>query len=293
MKDAARLAAYFIAIIILGAFLAPLLFWSAQWLAAHGVFSFLAKYDFRTFFHRAVLAAAVLLLWPLLRISHVRGRADLGLIPNPCWIRDLSAGAMLSVIPLLVCAVLVIAIDIYSIRHVLVWSRFGKVLLAAISVPLIEETFFRGIILGVLLRTRRKFMPIIAVSVLFAAVHFLKGTERATATVTWGSGFESIAETFAGFGDPIMVASAFATLFVIGCILADARVFTHSLWLPIGLHAGWIFASGGFSWLARRQIDALPWVGKNLLVGIVPLCLAAVTWIITRWWLKHDRASQI
>jgi len=111
--------------------------------------------------------------------------------------------------------------------------------------------------------------------------------------VTWTSGFQSIGDAFAGFGDPMMVLSAFATLFLIGCILADARVLTRSLWLPIGLHAGWIFASGAFSWLARRQMLALPWLGNNLLVGIVPLCLAAITWIVMRLWLKDDRASQI
>ena len=128
---------------------------------------------------------------------------------------------------------------------------------------------------------------------LFAAVHFLKGSEREPAIVTWTSGFESIADAFSGFSDPMMVLAAFATLFLIGCILADARVLTRSLWLPIGLHAGWIFGSGTFSWLARRQVVALPWLGKNLLVGIIPLGLAAITWILMRVWLKDDRASQI
>jgi uncharacterized protein len=293
LKDAARLAAYFIAIVIGGALFAPILFWSAQALAAHGVFLFLARYDFDTFFHRAILIAAVLLLWPLLRVSNVRGFADLGLTPNPHWARDLWAGALFSVIPLLVCGALLITLHVYSFRHVFLWSRFGKVLLSAVSVPFIEETFFRGIVLGILLRIGRKFLPIVAVSALFAAVHFLKAPDRATEVVTWSSGFHSIAQAFTGFGDPVMVGCAFATLFLIGCVLADARVLTRSLWVPIGLHGGWILASGTFSWLARRGMDAFPWLGKNLLVGFVPLCLAAVTWIIMRVWLKHDRASQI
>ena len=257
------------------------------------MFTFLVKYDFDTFFHRAILIAAVLLLWPLLRVSNVRGVADLGLAPNPHWARDVGCGILLSVIPLLFCAALLIELHVYSFRHVFVWPRFGKVLLAAISVPFIEETFFRGIVLGVLLRTGRKLLSVVAVSGLFAAVHFLKGSERESAIVTWTSGFQSIGDAFAGFGDPMMVLAAFATLFLIGCILADARVFTRSLWLPIGLHAGWIFASGTFSWLARGQMVALPWLGKNLLVGIIPLGLAAVTWIVMRLWLKHDRASKI
>ena len=291
MKDAARLAAYFIAIVLGGALLAPILFWSAQALAAHGVFPFLAKYDFDTFFHRAILIAAVFLLWPLLRVSNVRSLADLSLAPNQHWARDVGSGVLLSVIPLLFCGALLIALHVYSFRHVFVWPRLGKIVLATISVPFIEETFFRGIVLGLLLRTGRKLLSVVAVSALFAAVHFLKGSEREPAIVTWTSGFQSIGDAFAGFGDPMMVVSAFATLFLIGCILADARVLTRSLWLPIGLHAGWIFASGTFSWLARRQMVALPWIGKNLLVGIIPLGLAAVTWLLMRGWLKRDRAS--
>lgn len=256
------------------------------------MFPFLTTYSFDTFFHRAILVMAVLLLWPLLRVSGVTHLDDLALASNRHWARDVGWGILLSIIPLLFCGALLIALHIYSIRHVFVWPRLGKVLLAAIAVPLIEETFFRGIILGLLLRSGRKLASVMTVSALFAAVHFLKGSEHESVVVTWTSGFQSIADAFAGFGDPMMLLGAFATLFLIGCILADARLLTRSLWLPIGLHAGWIFASGTFSWVARRQMVALPWLGKNLLVGIVPLCLAAVTWIMMRLWLKHDRASQ-
>jgi len=293
LKDVAKLAVYFVAIVIVGAFLAPFLFWSTESLAAHGVFSFLAKYDFETFFHRAILIAAAFLLWPFLRISHVRGMADVGLAPNPRWGRDLCAGAVFSAIPLFCCGALLIAFHVYSFRHVFAWSRFGKVLVASIIVPFVEEWFFRGIILGVLLRTGRKYIPILAVSALFAVVHFLKAPERTSAIVTWSSGLNSIAHSFGRVGDPMMLASAFVTLFFIGCILADARMLTHSLWLSIGLHAGWIFGSGTFSLLARQQALALPWLGKNLLVGIIPLGVATFTWIAMRAWLTNDRASKV
>jgi len=61
LKDAARLLGYFAATILLGALLAPPLFWAGQWLAGHSVFPALAKFDFETFFHRALLLAAVAL----------------------------------------------------------------------------------------------------------------------------------------------------------------------------------------------------------------------------------------
>jgi membrane protease YdiL (CAAX protease family) len=293
LKDVTKLAAYFIATVVVGAVLAPVLFWSAQSLAAHGVFPFLARYDFETFFHRALLVAAVLLLWPLLRIGRVRSLADLGLAPNSRWGRDACAGVVISAVPLLLCGILLIALHIYALRHSFAWARFGKMLAASIAVPFIEEAFFRGIVLGLLLRTGRKYIAIFAVSVIFAAVHFLKAPERTSQIVTWMSGFSSIAHALDGIGDPVMVASALATLFFIGWILADARVLTHSLWLSIGLHAGWIFGSGAFSRLARQQPLGFPWMGKNMLVGIIPLGVAALTWVIMRIWLKYDRASQV
>src|SRR5438034_11397467 len=135
-------------------------------------------------------------------------------------------------------------------------------------------------------------MAIFAVSVIFAAVHFLTAPERTSEIVTWTSGFSSIGHAFNGIADPMMLVSSFATLFLIGCILADARVLTHSLWLSIGLHAGWIFGSGTFSLLVRRQTVVLPWLGNNLLIGIIPLGVAALTWIMMRTWLKYDRAAE-
>jgi membrane protease YdiL (CAAX protease family) len=218
--------------------------------------------------------------------------ADLRLAPNPCWKRDVFAGILFSAIPLLCCGALLMALNVYSIRHNLAWVRLGNVFATSIAVPLIEETFFRGIVLGVLLRTRRQYMSIFVTSAIFSVVHFLKAPERTSTVVTWTSGFKSVAHAFGQFSDVTMLLSALATLFLIGWILADARVLTRSLWLPIGLHAGWIFFSGAFNRVARQQILALPWLGKNLLVGIVPFGIAGLTWALMRIWIKHDRASK-
>src|SRR5947208_2526832 len=39
--------------------------------------------------------------------------------------------------------------------------------------------------------------------------------------------------------------------------------------------------------IARRELITLPWLGKNLLVGIVPLAVACLTWLVMRGWLKY------
>src|SRR5205814_5744207 len=115
-------------------------------------------------------------------------------------------------------------------------------------------------------------------SAFFGIIHFLKAPDRSNPIVTWTSGFESVAKSFSQFADPIMLLAAFATLLLIGVILADARLRTASLWLPIGLHSGWIFVSGLVGKLTRQTTIILPLLGKNMLVGLIPLALGLLTW---------------
>ncbi|MEY2487645.1 MAG: protease family protein [Verrucomicrobiota bacterium] len=289
MKDAVRLVVYFVTVVVLGALLAPILFWAAQWLTAHDIFPFLARFDFETFFHRALLLAAVLLIWPLFRAIKVRQLSDLDLQPNPRRWRHLFGGFLSAIVPLFCCGLILVTTQVYSIRLHIAWSTLGAILLTAVVVPAIEESFFRGLVLGILLRSRRQYLSIGITSALFAIVHFLKAPERTSAIVTWTSGFRSVAHSFAQFSEPMLVLTGFTTLFLIGWILGDTRVRTRSLWVSIGLHAGWILGNGVFNKIARRQIMLLPWLGKNLLIGIIPLGVICLTWIIVRLWLGRQR----
>lgn len=296
MKDAARLLLYLAGVVLLGILTAPPLFWLGQALIGHGVLPSLARFDFETYFHRALLIAALVLLWPLLRALRVRRWQDLGLEKNPRAGADVAMGFAIAAIPLLCCGAVLIALHIYSLRQAFLWHKMPTVLVAASIVPILEELLFRGFILGVLLRSFSRVAALLLTSALFSILHFLKAPEATTPndSVRWFAGFDSIAHSFAQFGDPILLAAGFLTLFAIGCILADGRLQTSSLWLPIGLHAGWIFANGTFSKAAHRETLVLPWLGKDLLIGIVPLILALASWALMRLWVKHAdaRASQ-
>jgi membrane protease YdiL (CAAX protease family) len=287
LKDAVRLLVYLLATVLLGALLAPPLFWAAQSLATHGWLTFLGRFDFETFFHRALLIAAAIILWPFAHSLSVRNLADLQIEPNPRWRRDLLFGFIFAAIPLLCCGAVLLATPIFSLRGTIDWAAVAKVAAAAAVVPLIEEVFFRGLVLGVFLKTGHRYMSIFVSSVLYSIVHFLKAPDRTSPDVTWTSSFNSIAHAFVQFTDPLLVAAGFTTLFLIGLILADARLQTRSLWLPIGLHAGWIFTAGVFNKIALRKLIVLPWLGKNLLVGIIPLAVSLLTWLIMRSWLRY------
>src|SRR6476661_346061 len=98
---------------------------------------------------------------------------------------------------------------------------------------------------------------------------------------------------------PSLFISEFLTLFVIGVLLAVARIATASLWLPIGLHAGWILLNtlfmgttmvsqslkrGDYRW--GTGAEAIPWVGTELKTGLLPLAVLAVTGFALLGWLR-------
>ena len=292
MKDAAKLAGYFAAVIITGGLLAPPLYWAGQWAALHLSLPRLAHYDFESYFHRSLLVAALIWLWPLFLLIRVRNRADLKLERNDRWLRDYFVGFGLAAIPLLCCAALLVATHWYNVRAYPRLSGIAPATIAALVVPFIEETFFRGLILGILLRSLSRWSAVIWSAALFAVLHFLKAPEQTSVVVAWFSGFVSISRAFAQFTNLPLLLGSFCTLFLLGCILADARICTKSLWLSIGLHAGWIFTAGVFNKFAHQKSIALPWLGQSLLVGLIPLATAAISWLALRWWLSYAQNSR-
>ena len=288
MKDAARLLLYLVGVLLVGALLAPPLFWLGQWVIAQGFWPRLARYDFHSYFDRAVLIAALVLLWPLFRSFRVRSWGDLELEKNSGAGTDFGVGFAIAALPLLCAGAVLIALPIYSLRHPFLWQKMPTVLVAALVVPILEELLFRGFILGVLLRSCSRLGAVLITSALFAIVHFVKPPAfLPNESVNWWTGFIALGRSFAQFGEPLLFIGGFFTLFVVACILADARLLTRSLWLPIGLHAGWIFANGVFSKASHRDLLALPWLGKDLLVGIVPLGIALLSWALLRAWVNR------
>ncbi len=287
MKDAARLLAYLALVLLFGALAAPPLYWAAQSLISRGLFPFLAQYDFEIFFHRALLLGALLFFWPLLRWLRIGGWRELGLRKNDRALGEAGFGFVAAAIPLLCFGAGLVILGVYSLRDSINAVAIAERSVSAMVVPFIEEPLFRGLILGVLLRASTPVTAIFISSALFSILHFLKAPEHSTSVVNWSSGFVSLTNAFSQFTQPLLLLAGFSTLFLLAWILGEARIRTRSLWLPIGLHAGWIFSSALFNKIARREVEMLPWLGKNLLIGIAPLCVALVTWAIVRAWLRH------
>jgi uncharacterized protein len=293
LKDAAKLLAYLAATLLFAVLVAPPLYWAAEAMARRGVLPWLVGFGFERFFRRALLIGALIFLWPLLRSLGVRNLRELGLERNASAWRDTAAGFFIATVPLLLAGAGLVVFGVYSLRATVSPLGIAERTLSTIVVPLIEEPIFRGLILGVLLRGLRPIAAVLISSAFFSILHFLKAPDDSGSPVSWLSGFSSVANAFSNFAEPLLVLAGFTTLFLIGWILADARLRTRSLWLPIGLHAGWIWGNGVFNKVARREFEMLPWLGRNLLIGLIPLAVLLLTWLLVRWWLKHEQAARV
>ena len=125
----------------------------------------------------------------------------------------------------------------------------------------------------------------------------------AYSNIGWDSGLKMTAAIFRKTAEPTRFFSEFLTLFAIGIILARARCSTRSLWLPIGLHAGWIFSNALCSGMTKTssaleaggyQLAAgtahIPWIGPELKIGLLPLLTLVITAAVLEWHLRRRAA---
>ena len=295
MKDFGKIIFYLLATVVLGALLAAPLYWGGQWLAGHGILTWLAETEFRKFFHRGLLIAAIVLLWPTARWVRVPNVRALGLEPNPRQWADLCIGFVASFLMMAVLGAVLLGLGVVSMRSHFQWFALGKIAISAIVVSILEEWLFRGAILGLLNRAMNARGALLATSALFSILHFLKPDDHATAaqSIGWLSGFAVIPGAFAQFRNPWLVLSGFTTLFCVGWILGWARLKTRSLWMSIGLHAGWVIGIMGFAKITRRQIkDTLPWFGENLQVGLGSVFVVLITGLLIWAWLRFRNRQQ-
>ena len=275
--------------------------------------------DFPKFFDRSLMLSALVLLFPLtawLRLGRAPGShrdtpwslslpdnvvvAGSGqpLRRNPQGWLQFGTGALLAAGLLLLSGWLLLQAGCFVWKDAAVSTRgepnkfvmeidllkaATKVVPGALVVAMIEEVLFRGVLLGIFLRAMRPAPAIALLSFLFAFVHFLQPPPlaRVPDPEAANAGFVLLGQIFSRFADPMSIFSRFLILAAVGVVLAYARYRTASLWLPVGLHLGWVFGMGMFkaaTWPVIGLPEAMRWlVGMSLLEGLLPLSVVILT----------------
>jgi uncharacterized protein len=280
-----KILGYLAATVVLGAILAPWLFWAGQSLSHYRFLGFLGSTDFQRYFNRAVLSAAFVLLIPLLRLIGLRRFRELGLKRNPRIYLHLVGGFLISSLTLMVLGACFLRFDVFEFKVPVPWTLLPPILVSSIVVALIEEALFRGAILGLVRQTVSDVPAAVFVSALFSAVHFLSPPREQIRVVHWYSGFELLPHAFWRFTDLWAVLGGGVTLAILGLLLAHATLKTSSLWLAIGIHSGLIFSKMGFNKVTNKVKDLTPWFGGDITSGIGSILIMLFLWLLV--WLIY------
>lgn len=214
----------------------------------------------------ACFAGAVLYRWRIEKET-VRGW---GLKKTPSNLKDFVKGALWALATVGFVVILAVPLGADLVKTQTDPAELLPVLLTypllGLAVGLFEETFFRGFILQTLL-PGSKWGAVILASIFFSVVHFLR------------PGFNPVTAVPMGVG-----------LFLAGLVLAGAFLKTRSLWLPIGIHAGWVFLIRLHKELFEPIGPPVRWAlfGDNIFLGgpVGWVGLSIVAWIF----LKHAQA---
>lgn len=202
----------------------------------------------RVFDRVAMIAAAILLFAYRKEFNLSELKKYFARRPVLQIVRDLGIGFLLSLVPALVALTFVVG------GGELVWAekagaallrRLPSVLFTAVVVSAIEEPFFRVILFNKLKSRLKPLAAAALCSIIYAFVHFIAPVKDFAYTeFSWTAGFSylgAVAERLLLPGIP----PAMFGLFCVGMILCFVITKTRSVFLCIGMHAGWVAALKG------------------------------------------------
>lgn len=149
-----------------------------------------------------------------------------------------------------------------------------RALIVTLPLAFLMETIFRGVMMGIFLRAMRPAAALGMTSAFFALVMcaFPPVDLQVADPDVGGTGFGLLKTTITQFADWKVICMSFAPLLGLGAVLSYARWRTASLWLPVGLHTGWLTAKMVLAKLsAPSAAGESAVIGNVLLQGLVPL----------------------
>jgi membrane protease YdiL (CAAX protease family) len=221
--------------------------------------------SFSDIFNRLFIVLAITLFFPLRRTLGVSSLGDLGLQRLQRAYRDIFWGFFLTLFSIVALAAVMSLGGIFTFYFRLSLQasleRIASALLSAVAAGLLEEIFFRGLIFKALLEDWKPSIAFVIASFFYSALHFVKPFEKMmlSGLDPW-AGFRHLGHAFMPILDPLTLFPGLFGLFLIGIVLAYAFFRTGSIYLSIGLHAGWIFGLKTLRVYGDYQRESLGWL---------------------------------
>jgi membrane protease YdiL (CAAX protease family) len=297
-----RAFAWFVGVILLAGLIAACVAYPAYELT-----STVAGWAFHRVASRIAMLVLMLALVLLCRQLHLTTKRDFGYaLP---WRRFLAQSLLWGVIGMATAAVgaaflLSTRLRVMEPDFVPSAAGFARIFLvgvgSGVSVALLEETVFRGLMHTAIERESGAWTAALLTAPLFAVLHFFAKVRIPAADIGWGSGFDLLALSFAPLGHPALVLDSILSWCVVGLILSLTRVLTGNIAVAIGLHAGWVVVLRMLQESTTRGDSPAysAWVGRfDGLLGywLLPwgVAIAAILWLTRSFWVRYAKGSNL
>lgn len=246
------------------------------------------RYSFGKIFDRFFMVSGIVLFFCCRRFLKLGPVNQWGLTPRSFAAHDLWQGFSLAVASMAGLALVMSLADVFDpfFRLSLARSleRCASAILAAAAAGFIEELLFRGLIFKGLYEQLGRVRAYLFAAFFYSAIHFVQPSSQARlGGIDAWTGLRYLAGSFQPFLDLDRLFPGLLGLFLIGAVLCYAFERTGTLYLAIGLHAGWIFSlktlrvfgdfrRGDLGWLfgstdPKIVSGVVTWLGI-LLVGV-------------------------
>jgi len=265
--------------------------------AAHGIpFPKLAS----RLWQLSMVGGVAWLVWRL----QLRGKQAWGYaLPRAQFLRQLGWGTLLGILTMLPVAAMVSGFELRIPRPGLDIARLVELFfsgaLTGLAVGFLEETFYRGLLLGALLPAGPQSdavpngnadspalapsawalgVAVVASSALFASLHFLARSKLDPAAVQLDSGLNLLQQSLRYFAHPTEMLDSFLALTAVGVLLSLARLWTGNIALSVGLHAGWV-------WVMKMSVGATNLNAEAPLAALISPIDGFTGWLVLGWTL--------
>lgn len=198
--------------------------------------------------------------------------------------RQFALGFLIGIAILSLVIVTLVAMDVRSIvsgefdRIDRILKHFGGALASAMGASLVEETLFRGVLFGALIKYANLRSALTITAFFYAALHFLGGRgDIEIAELSWTSGLELLPDAwFRAFNSANL--DSFVALLVVSVFLCAVRIENpRGIAYCMGLHTAWVFLIK----LTKRYTAIEPDSPWNFLVGTYDgvIGILVATWL--------------
>ncbi|MEP9411759.1 MAG: CPBP family intramembrane metalloprotease [Candidatus Brocadia sp.] len=258
------------------------------------------SYDFGRVMRRIIMAVAIVLIFLLRKPLMIGTFITAGIKPSRGWREQLQTGFILGAGMFIFYVTLLWTIGIQIFQPDTksfsdITFRLLTLLLIAGLIGCIEEILFRGFILQSMLTDIRTVSAVFISSLFYSLLHFFKtklsvspGIQPFIGFIVVYQSFENIIVNFTAILPSVI------GLFLVGVVLSYACLRTKSLYLAIGLHAGWVFLIKANRLFFDQTRTKLEWLfgDKEMVTGVLGWIFLTCTLILIRLVTKEPSSAE-